>query len=153
MKPLGRIMKKILLVPLFLFALACGSVSGPQEAASVVGITAPDGFAVSCIVNFARRAPHLCFYTTQPTPTALTSDGVCHTLDVNVAYGIPTSSNLMEMQASFAAGLLRVYSNNTCAGSFYNLNSGTTLVPLTAAQLYYICTGCSASVIPVAYYD
>lgn len=67
---LSRLMKRIgnssisliggLLLIGFAFVYACGQIPDAPEAESAVGITAPDGFSVTCRTGFTRRFPHYC---------------------------------------------------------------------------------------------
>lgn len=80
-------MKKLFIIPLLVFLFACGPASVPQEAESTVGITAPDGYAVACVLTFNRAAPHLCHKFTLGADL-LILDGTCRSVDFPTAYGL-----------------------------------------------------------------
>lgn len=78
---------------------ACGPLPQEQEAESAVGITAPDGYAVTCASSYTRVAPHLCALTNTPTETTPAfTYGVCKTWTLST---IPSSSKSAIVQLGF----------------------------------------------------
>lgn len=88
MKRIGKIVYKFLSAFLIAFVFfACGPLPQEQEAESAVGITAPDGYSISCATNFSRTTPHLCIKTTVPSSSVLTLDNTCRNVDLVATHG------------------------------------------------------------------
>lgn len=86
-------MRKFLsIITLAILAFACGPV--PEEVESNVGITAPDGYSVSCTTNFSRVVPHLCLRTTVPSSSTLTLDNTCRSIDMVATHGFALASKI-----------------------------------------------------------
>lgn len=177
-------MKKLFsLVAILLFAFACGPLPQEQEAESAVGITAPDGFSISCVSGYTRILPHFCAKDSVTTSVSLINDNSCHTLVLDVS--IPLSAKFVEVVVNFsmASGNLvaqRVvnpvfYLENTCstnnqqwfftvreevAVSSVNLWSTTLTARLkvkNGSEIYYISDDGSSTatitLLPTGYYD
>ena len=76
----------------FLIALAffaCGPLPQDQEAESAVGITAPDGYAVTCASGYVRIAPHNCKGLSFVETVVFTVNGACNTVTLST---VPSSA-------------------------------------------------------------
>lgn len=121
---LSRLMKRIgkssvsliggLVLIGFAFVYACGQIPDASEAESAVGITAPDGFSVSCGTNFIRVQPHFCAYTF--TSVTSLSKGGCLSFQPSAVWlGVPTTAKALLVSLDSS-----LYSNNVI--NQYNTN-------------------------------
>jgi len=123
MKPIGDLMKKLLIGVLFAFFLLCFP---SEKANSVVSITSPDGFAIACNAAYIRVVPHHCLYSSF-TGGNLTSDGVCRSLAATVV-AIPSQARAIDYSLKLSYQSANAVANRTITTSFY-LDSGcTTLI-------------------------
>jgi len=115
-----RFFLSILLV---LAIFACGPLPQEQEAESAVGITAPDGFSISCVSQFTRSVPHFC-KKNSTSSVSVTLDNTCRAIDHSATWGVPTTAKYV--QGSFLSILVSntlvterriqfvVYNESTC---------------------------------------
>lgn len=119
MKRIGNVMQRFVISSvLCLLVLACGPLPQEQEAESAVGITAPDGYAVTCATSFIRVSPHRCMVNAVPgIGTALVADNTCRFIDVTtLSPSIPSSARVLVTRFD-----LMLRSNNAIAWRGANL--------------------------------
>mgnify|MGYP003393854076 FL=1 len=122
-------------VCLVLLVIACGSLPQEQEAESAVGITAPDGYSVTCASSYTRAAPHLCLLANTPTETTPTfTYGVCKTWSLST---IPSSSKSVIVQLGLDVQSANVINNAREINITYYANAGCGLATSTSSLMAY----------------
>lgn len=152
------------IVLLFCVAGIGGALVAPVTAPALQGITGIDALmGATCPANWRRVAPHICAATVEFTQTTLTgigAGGPCVALNMNVAYGIPTSSQAIVLKSNVISSTnTGFYGDAACAGRFH-------IVPTTGAEAQFMvpaingviywkncCDALSVRIIPVMFYD
>lgn len=168
MKPIGKSMKKFLTsIVIALAFFACGPLPQEQEAESAVGITAPDGFSISCATNYARRVPHFCARTSNYTQSSVSPlDATCRSISFspappsNAVMGLFSFDVILSTQNAIGNVNIGVnfYSDSGCTTGSYIIARGerewvatpatgfsvsrtTFIAPLVSGSLYYTANG------------
>jgi|CXWL01.1.fsa_nt_gi hypothetical protein len=161
-------MKK-LFVSVFLFSIlfAWACLPQPVKVESAVGITAPDGYSVTCATNYTRRVPHFCARTSNYTQSSVSPlDASCRSITFspappsNAVLGVFSYDVILSTQN--AVGNVNVgvnfYSDSGCTTGSYIIARGerewvatpavgfsvsrtTFLAPLVSGALYYTANG------------
>lgn len=167
-------MKKYILAIGLLVLLACAPPH--QEAESTVSITAPDGYAVTCVTGFTRLVPHLCGVSPNTGVQVATVDGTCRSIDWVSVLGVPITTKYITLhenvtiQSGNAISSLRgvailYYVDSSCTNTTTSANTvtreevlvaaGTALLEVnnfrqaasTAGVMYYKATNASAATV------
>lgn len=121
MKPIGKYMQRFVLsVALLLLVFACGPLPQEEQAESAVGITAPDGYSVSCASNYTRVLPHFCKVQTFGSPTSLTIDGSCRSINLNTLYSVPTTAKAVLLHIEHIVTSNNAIGQHLLTSRFYN---------------------------------
>lgn len=123
----------------FLIALAffaCGPLPQDQEAESAVGITAPDGYAVSCASGYIRSVPHLClrmFDVGSESDITAPPTGACRTTTFT---GIPETAKALLLDVVFLINSNNTVSRKDVLLDFYTDNTCGTLAQIRYASVW-----------------
>jgi hypothetical protein len=129
-------MKKVFLsVFLFSIVFAWACLPQPEKVESAVGITAPDGYSISCATNYTRAVPHYCTFNNISTQL-LTADNTCRSVNLVAVFGVPTTVRLVRLShLHVIVGQNAVGLNQTRLTTFSDASCITTVTPTSGVDM------------------